>query len=52
MLFFLMFSVRRSTLGVQRSFDVFVNDTTRWHNVSVPVRDYTIGGHQVINTGS
>ena len=36
------------TSNVQRSIDVFLNDTTCWRNVPVPVWEYTIGGYQVI----
>lgn len=36
------------TLNAQRSLDVFLNDTTCWRNVPVPVWEYTIGGYQVI----
>jgi hypothetical protein len=42
------FNVQSSTLDVQRSFDVYLNDLTCWRNVPVSVWEYTIGGYQVI----
>jgi hypothetical protein len=42
------FDVQSSTLNVQRSIDVFLNDKTCWRNVPAPVWEYTIGGYQVI----
>ena len=31
-----------------KAVDVYLNDTTCWRNVPVPVWEYTIGGYQVI----
>jgi predicted helicase len=40
--------VESCAVKVERFLDVFLNDTTCWRNVPVPVWEYTIGGYQVI----